>query len=289
MTTGTMTSFRLGLVALAVALAAASHIASAEDPATSRAPGDGTPFVDCDGGCPAMVVIPGNPKALLGSPLTETGRLVSEAEHEVAIGAFALGKYEVSVREYTACVTAGACREPSGASPAASTTSRPGMASPTNRFKARLQVTTSPSSASAGTMRRLMPTSSRRRPAALSLAVGGGVGIRRACGLAFGLLVGRRRQAGGRGDGVLPGLRKRTGRQGILARAKPATEPLGPSQYARQCVGMGRGLLLRGLRDGAARRQRAPGEDLPKTESEAKSPEGCGSSGAAPASMNRAR
>jgi formylglycine-generating enzyme required for sulfatase activity len=65
-----------------------------------------------------MVAIPASPAGtLIGSPETEDGRLASEAQHPVTVPAFALGKYEVSVAEYMACVTAGGCPHPEWAEP----------------------------------------------------------------------------------------------------------------------------------------------------------------------------
>lgn len=74
--------------------------------------GDGVAFFDCDDACPAMVSIPGHDASVLGSPDVEPGRLPSEATHNIAIKPFALAKYEVSVREYLACVSAKSCPEP---------------------------------------------------------------------------------------------------------------------------------------------------------------------------------
>jgi formylglycine-generating enzyme required for sulfatase activity len=77
-------------------------------------------FRDCPAAenCPEMVAIPASPPGtLIGSPATEDGRLGSEAQHPVTVQAFALGKYEVSVAEYMACVTAGGCAHPEWAEP----------------------------------------------------------------------------------------------------------------------------------------------------------------------------
>jgi formylglycine-generating enzyme required for sulfatase activity len=81
----------------------------------SRVPGDGVPFKDCLGAqlCPELVVVPSSTAGFkLGSPPDEPHHLPSEAQHEVAIKAFAVGKYEVSTGEYLACVKAKACRHP---------------------------------------------------------------------------------------------------------------------------------------------------------------------------------
>jgi formylglycine-generating enzyme required for sulfatase activity len=56
-------------------------------------------FRECDH-CPVMVGIPAG-KFLMGSPANESGRFDSEGpQHEVAIKAFALGKYDVNSREF---------------------------------------------------------------------------------------------------------------------------------------------------------------------------------------------
>lgn len=80
-----------------------------------RTPGDGVPFSDCklEQKCPEMVVVPSAPSGtLIGSPADEKGRLPSETQHKVSIKSFAIGKYEISVSEYLACVDAKACRHP---------------------------------------------------------------------------------------------------------------------------------------------------------------------------------
>lgn len=77
-------------------------------------------FRDCPAAehCPEMIEIPASgPQTLIGSPQTEEGRLDSEARHPVTLPAFALGKYEVTVAEYMACVTAGGCPHPEWAEP----------------------------------------------------------------------------------------------------------------------------------------------------------------------------
>lgn len=72
-------------------------------------------FRDCpeDADCPLLVIVPASPAGTeIGSPDSEEGRLPYEHRHMVHIPAFALGKYEISVGEYTACVAAGGCRPP---------------------------------------------------------------------------------------------------------------------------------------------------------------------------------
>lgn len=63
-------------------------------------------------GCPVMVRLPGAEAVQLGSPKSEKGRIGNEQQHSVSIKPFAIGKFEVTVREYSACVRDGACQEP---------------------------------------------------------------------------------------------------------------------------------------------------------------------------------
>ncbi len=78
--------------------------------------GSGKPFTDCEAvdACPEMVVVPATAQAgfTIGSPPEEPGRLPSEEQSKVAVKAFAIGKYEISKKQYFACVTAGACKPP---------------------------------------------------------------------------------------------------------------------------------------------------------------------------------
>lgn len=88
----------------------------------SRIPGAGKPFVDCSADtmpCPQMVVVPasGAGQFQIGSPQTETGHIDSETQQSRTVPAFAIGKYEVRVGEYMACVKAKACRYPEWAEP----------------------------------------------------------------------------------------------------------------------------------------------------------------------------
>lgn len=80
----------------------------------SRTPGDGVPFNDCGSelACPDMVAVPGATRSVVGSPSAEPGRSASEGEHAVSVKAFAIGRYEVSVDQWHACVSDGGCREP---------------------------------------------------------------------------------------------------------------------------------------------------------------------------------
>src|ERR1700743_2021514 len=70
------------------------------------APGPSAPeFVECIG-CPQMVAIPGG-KFLMGSPASEPGRFDSEGpQHVVQVKAFALGKYDVSSKQFLAFLVA---------------------------------------------------------------------------------------------------------------------------------------------------------------------------------------
>jgi formylglycine-generating enzyme required for sulfatase activity len=68
-----------------------------------------TAFADCSD-CPDMVRIPAG-EFMMGSPVSELLRGL-ETQHRVAIGAFALGKYEVTFAEWDACVAGGGCLGP---------------------------------------------------------------------------------------------------------------------------------------------------------------------------------
>ncbi|OHC92220.1 MAG: hypothetical protein A2792_09230 [Sphingomonadales bacterium RIFCSPHIGHO2_01_FULL_65_20] len=72
-------------------------------------PASGNRFYDC-ANCPWMRIVPAG-SALVGSPPSEPGRGKGEpAQQRVAIASdFALGVYEVTVAEWTACVRDGAC------------------------------------------------------------------------------------------------------------------------------------------------------------------------------------
>ena len=75
-------------------------------PVTSTAPAPtAREFRDCEH-CPAMVVVP--PGSFeMGSPADASERPI----HRVKLTAFALGKYEVTQREWKACVAAGGCSD----------------------------------------------------------------------------------------------------------------------------------------------------------------------------------
>lgn len=77
--------------------------------------GAGEVFSDCKEPdvCPQMVVVPASPKgAMVGSPDDEPQRVKTEQQHAIQIPAFAIGRFEVRVSEYMACVDAGGCRHP---------------------------------------------------------------------------------------------------------------------------------------------------------------------------------
>jgi len=68
-------------------------------------------FKDC-ADCPEMVVIPAG-SFLMGSPPSELGRSSDEGpQRQVRVQSFALGKTEVTVAQYLACVQAGGCTAP---------------------------------------------------------------------------------------------------------------------------------------------------------------------------------
>ena len=65
-------------------------------------------FKECTNGCPSMVVVPAG-KFMMGSPEGQ-GDEDERPQHEVMIATpFAIGKYEVTVAEWDACVAAGGC------------------------------------------------------------------------------------------------------------------------------------------------------------------------------------
>src|SRR5260221_2664477 len=87
------------------------QLAVATPPATANTPSPAGPaptareFRDCEQ-CPAMITLPGGQ--------FEMGSLADASErpvHRVKLAAFALGKYEVTQREWKACVAAGACSD----------------------------------------------------------------------------------------------------------------------------------------------------------------------------------
>jgi formylglycine-generating enzyme required for sulfatase activity len=75
-------------------------------------PGSGQSFRDCPD-CPEMVVLPAG-SFEMGAAENEPDGLADEVpQHKVIIGApFAVGQFSITVREYLACVSAGACNPP---------------------------------------------------------------------------------------------------------------------------------------------------------------------------------
>jgi len=97
---------------LAVGLAASLAIGGATvDRLRAEAPAAGGVFRDC-ADCPEMVVIPPG-TFTMGSPPNEAERADGEGpQHPVTIAKpFALGKYEVTYKEWTACYFDGGCRK----------------------------------------------------------------------------------------------------------------------------------------------------------------------------------
>jgi formylglycine-generating enzyme required for sulfatase activity len=76
-------------------------------PAEERALEPGSEFAECSGGCPTMVVLPAG-KYQMGSP-DGVGLDTEHPQHEVTVAAFAIGKHEVTMQEWDACVAAGVC------------------------------------------------------------------------------------------------------------------------------------------------------------------------------------
>ena len=76
-------------------------------PAAAR-PRAGEVFRDCPS-CPEMVVVPAG-EFRMGSPASEEGRDDDEGpQHRVVVRSFALGRYEVTIDEWDACVRGGGC------------------------------------------------------------------------------------------------------------------------------------------------------------------------------------
>jgi formylglycine-generating enzyme required for sulfatase activity len=91
---------RAPVFVLAFSLLALLPAAAQDTPAAN-----GREFTECPD-CPPMVAIPAG-KFLMGSPKAEPGRFDSEGpQHMVGIKAFALGKYDVTSKEFLAFLTA---------------------------------------------------------------------------------------------------------------------------------------------------------------------------------------
>ena len=82
---------------------------SAPKPVQAARRSVGERFSDCSG-CPEMVVVPAG-SFMMGAPRSEEGRKDSEGPvHRVTIPEpFAVGRYEVTFREWDACVSGGGC------------------------------------------------------------------------------------------------------------------------------------------------------------------------------------
>ena len=70
----------------------------------------GSEFRECARGCPVMIVIPAG-RFIMGSPENKSERQTSEGpQHEVTFARpFAVSKFEVTFKEWDACVVAGGC------------------------------------------------------------------------------------------------------------------------------------------------------------------------------------
>lgn len=75
----------------------------------------GQRFRDCDDdSCPWMVVLPAG-SFMMGSPESEPGREKDEGpQRRVQVASFAVGQYEVTFRQWDACVAAGGCKHKPG-------------------------------------------------------------------------------------------------------------------------------------------------------------------------------
>lgn len=75
----------------------------------------GQRFRDCDDdSCPWMVVLPAG-SFMMGSPESESERQDREGpQHRVQVASFAMGQYEVTFRQWDACVAAGGCMHKPG-------------------------------------------------------------------------------------------------------------------------------------------------------------------------------
>ena len=92
-------------------LAAANALKAAGEKAYRAAGRPGRTFRDC-AACPVMAVLPAG-SFVMGSPSHEQGRSKAEGpQRRVSIRRpFAVGKYEVTVAEWDACVSAGGCSD----------------------------------------------------------------------------------------------------------------------------------------------------------------------------------
>ena len=75
------------------------------DPSPLRPPGDGEVFRDCET-CPELVVVPAGTFTMGSDPRDEASQVDERPRHQVEIGSFALGQYEVTLGEYAAFAAA---------------------------------------------------------------------------------------------------------------------------------------------------------------------------------------
>lgn len=104
------------------------------DPVLAQAGKAQNSFKDCDL-CPEMVTVPAG-TFLMGSPKSEQGHTRDESpQHQITIGKpFAVGKYEVTIAEWNACIADAACAGDRNTNPASSR--RPAIAMTWNEAKA---------------------------------------------------------------------------------------------------------------------------------------------------------
>jgi formylglycine-generating enzyme required for sulfatase activity len=97
------------LIRLALAALAVTGLSALPAAAQAPAPQTGATLKDCDV-CPELVVLPAG-SFVMGSPESEEGHSADESPlHRVTIARrLAVGKYEVTVAEWSACIADGAC------------------------------------------------------------------------------------------------------------------------------------------------------------------------------------
>ena len=66
-------------------------------------------FRDCVSGCPDMVRLPGGSFMMGGLPSEEGWSQMEAPQHQVAVRAFAIGRYDVTFDDWTICVAEGGC------------------------------------------------------------------------------------------------------------------------------------------------------------------------------------
>jgi formylglycine-generating enzyme required for sulfatase activity len=96
---------RAPIFALVLSLLALAPAAAQDAPSANGREFTAPEFTECPD-CPPMVAIPAG-KFLMGSPKAEPGRFDSEGpQHVVTLKAFALGKYDITSKEFLAFLTA---------------------------------------------------------------------------------------------------------------------------------------------------------------------------------------